>query len=58
VRINYEASNVWENYLFVAIDLKDISESIRAMERIFMIRMEKQDLKSSAFDEQVLTFFI
>lgn len=53
VRINYEASNVWENYLFVAIDLKEISEAIRATERVFSIRMEKEELKSRAIDEQV-----
>lgn len=53
VKINYEASNIWENYLYVAVDLKEVGEAIRAMERIFTIRIEKDELKSTALDEQV-----
>ncbi|KAJ3337281.1 hypothetical protein HDU91_001525, partial [Kappamyces sp. JEL0680] len=54
IKVNFEASNIWENYLFVAVDLKEIGEAIRSMERIFTIRIEKTNLKNTAFDTEIL----
>jgi tetratricopeptide (TPR) repeat protein len=58
IKVNYEAANIWENYLFVSVDVGEFGEAIRAMERIFTIRIEKQSLKESAVDEQVLEIIV
>jgi hypothetical protein len=36
------------------MDLKEIGEAIRCVERIFMIRIEKSDFKKTSLDEQVV----
>jgi tetratricopeptide (TPR) repeat protein len=58
IKVNYEAANIWENYLFVSVDIGEFAEAIRAMERIFAIRIEKHDMKDYSVDEQVLEIIV
>ncbi|KAJ3262086.1 hypothetical protein HK103_003929 [Boothiomyces macroporosus] len=53
LKSKFDAANIWENYLFVAVDIGEFSEAIRAAERIFTIRIESEKLKSSAVDAPV-----
>ena len=41
--MNYEASNIWENLLFVSVDLHDYQTSCRALQRVFEIRNGKRE---------------
>ncbi|KAI8613078.1 hypothetical protein BC830DRAFT_1133906 [Chytriomyces sp. MP71] len=38
LRQHHDNSKIWENYLFISLDLKEFSEAIRAMQRVFDIR--------------------
>ncbi|KAH9270510.1 hypothetical protein BASA83_007322 [Batrachochytrium salamandrivorans] len=51
---NYDASNIWENYLFVSVDIGEFSESIRAIDRVLMIRVDKPRFKDSLVDFDIL----
>ena len=53
-RINYDSSNIWENYLYVLIDLKEYGLALTALERVFNIRIDKQQLKDQCIDFQVI----
>ena len=52
--MNFDSSNIWENYLCVSVDIGNFSEALRAAERVFDIRIEKEDLKKNALDEMVI----
>ena len=52
-RINYDSSNIWENYLYVLVDLQEFGMAITALERVFEIRVDKQELKQTCIDFQV-----
>ncbi|KAI8908476.1 hypothetical protein EDD86DRAFT_207765 [Gorgonomyces haynaldii] len=53
-KLKFDAANIWENYLFVALDLKNVAESLKALERVFTIRIDKEDVKKYALDEEIL----
>lgn len=52
-RVNFDSSNIWENYLFVCVDVGAFAEAIRAVQRVFEIRIEKTEMKHRALDEEV-----
>ncbi|KAJ3274929.1 hypothetical protein HDV01_001793 [Terramyces sp. JEL0728] len=54
LKSKYDAGNIWENYLFVAVDIGEFSEAIRAAERVFSIRIESEKLKNTAVDAPVI----
>ena len=58
IRPNFDASNIWENYLFVSVDLGEFQESIRAMERIFTVRIEKPEQIEHAIDYEILNIVV
>ena len=58
LRHSYDASNVWENYLFVAVDLKEYSEAVRALDRVFTIRCDNPRMKDRAVDFEVLDIVV
>jgi tetratricopeptide (TPR) repeat protein len=41
LRSKFDSSNIWENYLFVSMDLLEFAEAIRAFEMVFELRKEK-----------------
>ncbi|KAL5036983.1 hypothetical protein RTP6_004489 [Batrachochytrium dendrobatidis] len=55
---NFEASNIWENYLFVSVDIGEFSEAIRAMERILTIRANKPKFKDTLVDLDILDIIV
>eukprot|EP00842_Homolaphlyctis_polyrhiza_P002543 jgi/Hompol1/328/HPOL_001393-RA len=54
LRHNFETSNIWENYLFVSVDIGEFSESIRSFERILEIRGDRSESKGAVIDLEVL----
>ncbi|KAI8925868.1 hypothetical protein BC831DRAFT_458966 [Entophlyctis helioformis] len=54
LRHNFDSSNVWENYLFVAVDIGEFSEAIRSFDRILTIRADKPQFKDALVDVEVL----
>jgi hypothetical protein len=52
-RINYDSSNIWENYLYVLVDLKEFGLALSALERVFSIRVEKQEQRETCIDYEV-----
>ena len=53
-RINYDSANIWENYLYVLVDLKEFGLALSAMERVYSIRVEKHELRETCIDYEVL----
>jgi tetratricopeptide (TPR) repeat protein len=41
LRSKFDSSNIWENYLFVSMDLLEFAEAIRAFEMVFELRKDK-----------------
>ena len=58
LRSKFDSSNIWENYLYVSIDLKEFSEAIRSMERILDIRLDKVKEKHTCVDIQVFRILV
>ena len=58
LRSKYESSNIWENYLFVSVDLLEIQEAIRAMETILNLRIDKVRDNSKLVDIPVLSILV
>ncbi|KAI9208102.1 uncharacterized protein BJ171DRAFT_557816 [Polychytrium aggregatum] len=57
LRHQYENYKVWQNYMYTSCDLKEFKETIRAMERIFDIQMERSK-DESIVDLEVLDILV
>lgn len=58
LRSKHDASNIWENYLFVSIDLCEIQEAIRAMEMVLNLRIDKAKDNRKLVDIPVLSILV
>ena len=58
LRSKHDASNIWENYLFVSIDLCEIQEAIRAMEMVLTLRIDRAKDGRKLVDVPVLSILV
>lgn len=58
LRSKYDASNIWENYLYVSVDVHEYAEAMRAMERVLEIRLDRVTDKKRLVDIEILSILI
>jgi hypothetical protein len=53
LRQKYDNWKMWQNYMYVAVDVGDFSSVIRSMDRIFDILVHKDGAKDQVVDVDV-----
>ena len=58
LRSKHDASNIWENYLFVSVDLCELQEAIRSMEMVLNLRIDRAKDNRKLVDIPVLSLLV